>query len=134
MCRFAVIVAIVLCASSNLLAQTYSYAHGKRFAVTVTDEAVMKAPAWKVDADDPPLAARKAMKIANEALPRLLPDAKKGEFKFRELSLCPHSDKGWYWEVLYCGNSFTGIAPAIRIVVLMDGSVVEPVATKSKDP
>ena len=119
MCRFAVIMAIALCAANSLLAQTYSYVHGKRFAVTVTDEAVMKAPAWKADAD--------------KALARLLPDAK-GQFGFEQLTLRPVGDKGWYWEVLYSSKAFTaGKAPTMRIAVLMDGSVVEPVVTKSKD-
>src|SRR4051794_35689991 len=38
----------------------WSYWQGKCYRVTITQAALDKAPAWKDDAENPPLAARKA--------------------------------------------------------------------------
>jgi len=131
MLRSIAAVSLTLCICINCEAETtYNYVSGKKFATTVTEGAVAKAPAWKADAEDPPLSARKALASAKVALRRLLPAMKEGEFTLSSLSLTPLHGTGWYWAVTFQGQSLTGFPPTLRIVVLMDGAVVEPVVTE----
>jgi hypothetical protein len=129
-----VMIVLLLVAGSSMAQTTFSYANGKRFGVTVTEEALKKAPTWKAEADDPPLAARKAMKIADAAFARLLPEAKKDEFRLEYLILRTGPGNGWYWVAQYrATGGGTGIPSALQVVILMDGSVVEPVVTNVGD-
>jgi hypothetical protein len=114
----------------------YSYAGGKKFAVTVPDEAVKKAPAWKDDSDDPPLSARRALKAADAVKDRLLGDAKTG-YKLDGLTLEPYplskEGSGWIWVANYRSTAGSaGVIPFLRLAILMDGTVVEPVVTKDR--
>ena len=114
----------------------YSYAEGKKFAVTVPEEAVKKAPAWKDDSDDPPLSARKALKAADAVKDRLLGDTKEG-YKLDGLTLEPYPSSkvssGWIWVAEYRSTAASaGHAPFLRLAILIDGTVVEPVVTKDR--
>lgn len=129
---FAVIAVMAVCSPQAWAETYYSYAAGKRFAVTVTEEAVAKAPAWADDADDPPLSARKAREAADAVRVRLVPDGLGGKWTLTRLSLVPTAG-GWVWKVGYRspadGSDLRG---ELVLTVLMNGTVVEPEVTPSK--
>jgi hypothetical protein len=53
--------------------QSYlSYAEGKKFKIDIVPKDVDRAPKWKEDEDNPPLSARKALKLANAVKERLV--------------------------------------------------------------
>ena len=114
----------------------YSYHLGKKYAVLVTQAALDKAPVWKADADDPPLSARKAMKAAGAARARLVPDTADWKWDLRSAALWEASPGRWYWEVTFVAEyprgGVVGRAPTLRLVVLMDGTVVEPEVSEDK--
>jgi hypothetical protein len=108
-----------------------SYAFGKQFAIAVPERALQKTPKWEKGAPNPPLAARKAMDIANQAKVRLIPDDSKGPLLFKRASLVPLAGT-WTWNIEYEARD-RGTPPAnLLLVVLMDGTLVEPIV--SPDP
>jgi hypothetical protein len=108
-----------------------SCAFGKQFAIAVPERALQKAPKWEKGASNPPLAARKAIDIANQAKVRLIPDDSKDPLLFKRASLVPLSGT-WTWQVEYEAKD-RGTRPAnLLLVVLMDGTLVEPIV--SPDP
>jgi hypothetical protein len=72
----AAIVMVSSAASAD--AQTYysyaSYSHvpSKQYVVTIPVAALEKSPAWTDDAENPPVSARKAIKLANEMKDRVV--------------------------------------------------------------
>jgi hypothetical protein len=107
-----------------------SYAFSKQYKVTITDEAIEKSPAWKDDAENPPLSAKKAIKLADAMKDSLVKDSKDRKWKLTSASLEPLGDGKWYWLVSYeaefQGGMSTGIAPNLRLVILMDGMAIKP--------
>jgi hypothetical protein len=113
----------------------------KVYGVTVTDETLKKSPSWKDDVDEPPLPARTAMKLAGEAKNALVKDTDQWAWKLESLGLrrrIPRSGpEKWYWlaryetQLLYGGLG--GMPFDLYVVVLMDGTVLNPIALK-KDP
>jgi hypothetical protein len=105
-----------------------SYAFGKQYAVTISREALENSPAWKDDVDNPPLSARKAIKLAEELKNALVKDSK--EYKWKLVSAELHPGDKWFWLINYeakfqLGDS-SGIPNNLRLVVLMDGTVIKP--------
>lgn len=102
---------------------------GKDYEVVVKAAAIKKAPAWADGESDPPLSARKAIARAREAKGRLLPDVADESFPLVGLDLCPGPAGGWFWQARFeqRGAGAGGRPPFVRVAVLMDGSVVEPV-------
>jgi hypothetical protein len=131
MSRFlAAAVAVVFLASAARAEITlWSYAFAKKYTVTIIDEALKKSPAWENDAENPPLSAKKAIKLANEIKDSLVKDSKDFKWKLRSASLEPAGEDKWYWlinyEAQFQGFS-SGIPNHLRLVVLMDGTVVKP--------
>src|SRR5215472_892424 len=60
-----------------------------------------QSPAWRDDAETPPLSASKAIKLANEMKDRLVKDSDDHKWIFQDASLHPESDGRWYWLVYY---------------------------------
>jgi hypothetical protein len=108
----------------------WSYAFGKCYSVAVTQAALDKAPVWKDDSDNPPVAARKAMRLADRLKDKLVKDNDKYRWKREEAALQEAGEGQWYWVVsykaVYRGRCSSGVAPFLHLVVLMDGTVVEP--------
>src|SRR5262245_476252 len=73
-----------------------SSAFGKVYRVTATEAALKKAPAWKDDADNPPLSARKAIKLADDARPRQFKDSDEWEWRRDSVELCDAGNGRWY--------------------------------------
>jgi len=113
--------------------QTFSsYADGKQFSVDVWPEDVTKAPQWKADDENPPLSARKALKLANAVREQLVQDDDDWKWIMKSVQLTPTDNPkgGWFWLVCYeaqlLKGSSSGIAPNLRLAVLMDGTVPKP--------
>jgi hypothetical protein len=108
----------------------YSYTLDKCYTVTVPREALKASPAWDVEQENPPLSARKAIKLANGKKGKLVRDSKDWKWNFSSASLQQGDEDQWYWLVSYEAwpkkGGLEGVAPFLRLVVLMDGTVIEP--------
>jgi hypothetical protein len=136
MLALAPLVALVVAAQNPRDVEVYSLAFGKVYRATVTRAALDKAPLWKEDADNPPLAARKAIKLAGEAKDRLFKDTDEWEWHRESVELCDAGRGRWYWTVTYRAyyKDIVHILrlPEVKLVVLMDGTVVEPAVVEDK--
>jgi hypothetical protein len=126
----AILLVVTPASGAGVRIEINSYGLGKRYAVVVTQAALDKAPAWKAEADDPPLPARKAMKLAGATKDRLVQDTKDWVWRQASAALEESTDGRWYWLVSYEARPrdglLSGVAPYLRLVVLMDGTVVKP--------
>lgn len=113
----------------------YSYVHGKRYASTIPDDRLSKTPEWKDSDENPPLSARKAITLADKKRNELVKDSAK--FKWHRESVAIVFDEfhnRCYWEITYVlrfrgGGGSTGPPIDLRLYVLMDGTLVEPVVS-----
>ena len=134
----APVVAIVVPAPQSLpeLHVKISLAFGKLYTATATRAALDRAPVWKDDADNPPLSARKAIKLADEARGRQFKDSDEWEWYRQSVELCDAGGGRWYWAVRYRAYYkdivFLLSLPEIYLLVLMDGTVVEPTVFDGK--
>jgi hypothetical protein len=106
------------------------------FGVTVAEKDLKTTPSWSADAANPPLAARKALRLAAPFAKAFLGDTRYLEWKLHGL-LLKSSDVGgglrkWYWVIHYeaepkTGSGFTGQPFECYFVVLMDGKVLSPI-------
>jgi hypothetical protein len=116
--------------SGNAATYRSDYA-GKRYDFEVTHAQVMASPDWADDAENPPLAARKALELAHAELATLLPDA--AQWKNSSITLQPLvSARKWVY-LLEFHHASVGDGPvdSMRLVVLMDGTVVKPRVSSS---
>jgi hypothetical protein len=102
--------------------------------VTVTPEALANSPSWKDGAENPPLAAKEAIKLANELKDTIAPELfnYKWHLTSANLQLLQERDAKWIW--LICYESYwsgrgSGRIPNLQLAVLMDGTVVKPEIT-----
>lgn len=94
----------------------------------VTGEDLRHTPSWRADQENPPLSARKALRIADEEKARLLAKSKPETFKFYSLTLEEAGEGKWYWRALYFQErpGGTGVPVSFTAIVLMNGKVVKP--------
>ena len=98
----APLVALVAAAQEDRPAiEMYDLAFGKVYHVAVTRAVLDKTPVWKEDADNPPLSARKAIKLADEARARLFKDTDEWEWHRESMELNDAGGGRWYWSVRY---------------------------------
>ena len=106
----------------------YSYTAGKKYSVAVPDSL---GPRWENNHLNPPLSARDAIALAIEKRESLVDARPNFEWELQSAALCPAdvANGQWYWLVVF-QEQFQGFSsgyPAhLRLVVLMDGTVVEP--------
>jgi len=113
----------------------YSYAFSKQYVVTISDDALQKSPAWAEEAENPPVSARKAIKLADGMKDSLVKDSKDFKWTLRSASLQPAGAGKWFWLVYYEAEFqgvSTGIPNYLRLVVLMDGTVIKPDVKENK--
>lgn len=135
MTRLAPVVVVLMFFFVPVLAYTTQYSHAsyafsKKYNVSVTSDALEKSPTWKEDDENPPLPARKAIRLANEMKDSLVTDSKDFKWKLQNASLQPADAGKWYWLVHYDAEfqgGSTGRPDNLRLVVLMDGTVIKPV-------
>jgi hypothetical protein len=132
MARLIVVAVVAVFVAMPVRADTTysSYAFSKQYIVSISRAALEKAPSWKDDADNPPLSAKKAIKLANEMKDSLVKDTEDFKWKLESAALKPAGDGKWYWLVHYDAvfqSAPTGQPNHLRLVVLMDGTVIKPV-------
>ena len=116
-----------------------SQAFHKVYHTVIRESDMKKAPKWRMDAENPPVSARKAISLAAELRKSLIPDSKSYHWRVDHAQLNPYwLPERWYWEVEFEADrtdvsNETGLAPIFRAVILMDGTVVKPIVTTAKD-
>ncbi len=113
---------------------------GKHYSTPITEAMVKKTPAWKADAENPPVSARKAMALAEKYVDQKFKldkaNAEKWERGFESISLVEHGDH-WFWHVHYewypTQEEPGENVPYAYVVVLMDGTVV-PLEVEKPQP
>jgi hypothetical protein len=114
---------------------TAGYAFGKSYTIVVGEEDLKKAPAWDQSAENPPLSARRALKLATDSRQAIIPGHAEWKWELRYLGL-RESEGRWYWlayfEAFRRRGSSSGIPPHLYVAVLMDGTVVKPEIRDSK--
>jgi hypothetical protein len=141
---FRAIVFVALCAGfpPGLLAgerETYiGFTFGKNYAVTISEQDFQNSPAWDPHAENPPLAAQRALKLATAAKDTLVHDSKTWKWRAAELTLTNFGSRDdprkWYWAVRYQADhapepalaASAGVAPELTVIVRMDGTVLPP--------
>jgi hypothetical protein len=104
------------------------------FKVTVTPAMLKATPSWKPSAADPPLSARRAIKLADRCIGSIMKKRKKFRWDLESISLLSGSaasDDKWFWIARYVenptagGTGATGTEPDFYVAVLMDGTVAK---------
>jgi len=105
------------------------YAEGLRFSFSVGD-VVRRTPAWKASEEYPPLSPRRAETLATKKLKDLLNDPEK--WSRGKIILTDSGDNiHWYYVVEFENHIGEGTQPPkMRIVVLMDGTIPEPLSAR----
>jgi hypothetical protein len=104
------------------------------FFVPIPAALIAKTPEWKEDAENPPISVREAMKLADALKDRLVKDGEHYQWK-RESTSLVQWDGRWCWVVEYFQHydvSLAGCPGNLRLVVLMDGTVIWPKITKTR--
>lgn len=95
--------------------------------VTTLDIARLAAtPNWDENDENPPLSARKAVAAARKLMDDLQPYGEDTELTSPVLKLRDDSGGHWFWVVYFSANDFRQFLSTFPVVVLMDGTVVEP--------
>jgi hypothetical protein len=100
----------------------------------ITDEALAKSPVWESKNENPPVSARRAMALSQPVVERITKDdnaLREWKRRFESATLHKTQDgKRWFWRVEYSWlpkmGGLSGLPPYMDIIVLMDGTVVEP--------
>ena len=108
-----------------------SYLGGDRvYVVSITEKMLEASPEWKKGTDNPPLSAQKAIEHADKKKATLVKDGKDFQWRLESASLIPAGKGRWYWLVKYSqivrGGGLSGSPRTLRLVVLMNGMVIEP--------
>jgi hypothetical protein len=106
------------------------YAFGKSYVITIRGEDLKKSPAWDQAAENPPLSARRALKLATEHQRALIPAPADWIWQLQYIGLRETQGK-WYWLAHFEASQREafgiGPPPDLYVAVLMDGTVVKPV-------
>ena len=108
----------------------YSYARGKQYIVGLPRKPT--GPRWEKRSLHPPLPAGSAISRAVNTAKQLLKDEENYAWGLTGAELTPWESKDgyWYWTVSFEQNivagGSSGIPPHLRLMVLMDGTVVKP--------
>jgi hypothetical protein len=126
--------AVLMCLTSGAVAAPDFVAfhvpstYKQRYELKVMQSALDAAPMWREDQPNPPLAARQAIGMAKEKLVKMHPES--ANWNLRTVNLTKLDAKGQW---IYCirfevpERSPHMIPTPFDMIVLMDGTVVEPV-------
>lgn len=113
----------------------YYHTDGKRYRLALNDQSLKGKSTWADDSDNPPMSARRAIRLADKVKEKLTKGAK--TWKLEGAVLLPvvtdigMGNKQWCWVVTYHGGGgTTGLGNSLGIGVAMDGSVIEPVLAR----
>ncbi len=102
----------------------------------LTSSTFQDIPTWFRKTPNPPISASDAMVIAQRYFEaNLSGDQFPSELAIDSVELTPFDPElgHWYWTVSQHSLQIGGFVPSIDLAVLMDGSVVKPVATERTD-
>jgi hypothetical protein len=96
----------------------------------LTDADLNKTPSWDKSAENPPVSARAAVKLATGVKDSLVKDSPHSKWRFRCLHLeykdLPAVGRKWYWRIRFeewiDRELPTPIAPMVEVIVLMNGT------------
>lgn len=132
----SIVVASVLANPTPGDLQIGSYGNGKQYTVSVSKDMLEKSPRWMEPDENPPISARRAIELATAMKDSLVKDSDSWKWKLRSASLEP-IDGHWFWEISFEGKFdgfLEGRPPNLRLVVLMDGTVVKPLVKDDSTP
>ena len=108
----------------------YSYALDRKFETELSGS---ENSPWLQSSANPPISAARAIRTAIVEREKLVQDSKNLEWHFESASLVPYNGKSgdWYWLVTFNSRSVgatlsSGHNFELRVVILMDGTVVQP--------
>jgi hypothetical protein len=109
-----------------------SLAGEKAFVATVSPAQMKQCPTWATDAAEPPFPALKALNRAEAKRRELVKDSDLWRWELDDAHLRAAVEDRWYYEVSFVAKrqgaaASTGHPPALTLLVLMDGTVPEPV-------
>jgi hypothetical protein len=107
------------------------------YHVRVPPAVLKRTPAW-AEGQDPPLSPLRAMLLADAKRAKLVQDSADYKWELDKPALRPALGVDrWYYEISYIahfqGAASTGYPPSIRLIVLMDGTVPDPVVWERAD-
>jgi len=99
----------------------------------ITGGAVAAAPKWKAEDQHPPLSVRRAITLSDQLRSRLVRDANGWQWHLESAALTPWTPERpnghWFWVICYRAyppGGMSGPSDELNVVVLMDGTVVQP--------
>ncbi len=144
MVRKAVFLLLLMVVSSSPICAErpdyiYSVTEDNELLAVVRDQDLVNSPAWDDSAENPPVSAKRAVKLASAVKDSLVSDLERWEWELESTALKKHGDK-WYWIVRYQAHLKDGharttkrkwdapknIAPFLDVPVLMDGTAIKP--------
>ena len=106
---------------------------GKGYSTYLMREATLKSAKWDPDNDNPPVSACAAMKLATAARRTVAPDSTDWKWVLHGISLVHDTDiDKWFWEAHFYAPGSGNNDDYLVVIVLMDGSVVKPVADSDR--
>lgn len=98
---------------------------------TVTPDRLARTPEWKDGDKDPPFSPLKALNLAEAKRKELVKDSDDWVWELSTTSTTRIKGDRWYYEVHFHaefqGGASTGSPPGLVLIVLMDGTIPEPV-------
>lgn len=108
---------------------SYDFSQGKRYDFEVYEDDLALTPSWRADEEFPPLSPRKAEASARGQLKKLIEQSERWTRGGIALEQMSGGDK-WVYIVYFSGfhppGVIDGMVPQMRLVVLMNGRVIEP--------
>lgn len=112
----------------------FGLADGLVYHMMVTPTTLNRTPAWTDTSKEPPLSPLKAMLLADAKREKLVKDSGNWKWEFEKPALYQGPADRWYYEITYrChfqGAVSTGPPMYLNLIVLMDGTVPDPVVWK----
>jgi hypothetical protein len=100
----------------------------EKYQTSLSLDATLRSSQWNSDDDNPPVSARKAIKLATAALKTVAHDTSDWRWSLDSISLEHDSDQDkWFWEANFYAPGSGRSQDYLVIFVLMDGSVIKPV-------
>jgi hypothetical protein len=113
----------------------YSYIDGKTFESQVSPEEIARTPAWLPEAENPPLSARRAIQTSRQQMEAIVAD--RSVWRLDSVQLLDMGDHlHWMYLVEFERQYPEDVAVygdhSLRILVLMDGTVITPKLKEAK--
>jgi hypothetical protein len=99
----------------------------------VSDLDLAKTPSWKPEQGEPPVSLQRALEIARANLPRFVKNA--DDFKVKHIILSALGEDKWFYDFSFdcqANECLKNSRRYFKIMVTMDGEIVEPKVTPLK--